>query len=137
MTSTDVGIDHGTLYHLVQQDIWQQCKDSAHAYFPPTYEADGFIHLTKEAQLLLGVANHFYTQVPGTFLVLAIDSAKLSSKQVVFEAAAPVGDQRPLEGQQLFPHLFGTIDFAAVCAELPVERAADGTFLAIPGLPAQ
>jgi hypothetical protein len=25
--------------------------------------------------------------------------------QVVFEAAAPVGDQQPLEGQQLFPHL--------------------------------
>jgi uncharacterized protein (DUF952 family) len=43
-------------------------------------QADGFIHLTKEAQLLLGVANHFYTQVPGTFLVLAIDSTKLSSK---------------------------------------------------------
>jgi hypothetical protein len=25
--------------------------------------------------------------------------------QVVFEAAAPVGDQQPMEKQQLFPHL--------------------------------
>ncbi len=41
---------------------------------------DGFIHLTKEADLLLGVANHFYKQVPGDFLVLAIDSKQLSSK---------------------------------------------------------
>ena len=41
---------------------------------------DGFIHLTKEAELLLGVANHFYKQVPGDFLVLAIDSKQLSSK---------------------------------------------------------
>jgi hypothetical protein len=32
---------------------------------------------------------------------------------------------------------YGSIDFAAVSAELPVERAADGTFLAIPGLPEQ
>jgi hypothetical protein len=32
---------------------------------------------------------------------------------------------------------YGTIDFAAVSAELPVERAADGTFLAIAGLPEQ
>lgn len=46
----------------------------------PASQADGFIHLTKEPQLLLGVANHFYTTVPGTFLVLAIDSTKLSSK---------------------------------------------------------
>eukprot|EP00882_Tetradesmus_deserticola_P007484 GHRQ01007883.1.p1 GENE.GHRQ01007883.1~~GHRQ01007883.1.p1 ORF type:complete len:137 (+),score=69.07 GHRQ01007883.1:309-719(+) len=136
MTSTDIGTDHGTLYHLVQQDIWQQCKDTAQAYFPPTYEADGFIHLTKEPQLLLAVANQFYTQVPGTYLVLALDSTKLSSK-VVFEAAAPVGNQKPMEGEQLFPHLYGTIDFAAVTAELPVERATDGTFLAIPGLPVQ
>uniref|UniRef100_A0A383VBQ5 DUF952 domain-containing protein n=1 Tax=Tetradesmus obliquus TaxID=3088 RepID=A0A383VBQ5_TETOB len=136
MASTDVGTDHGTLYHLVQQEVWQQCKAAAQPYFPPTYGADGFIHLTKEPQLLLGVANHFYTTVPGTFLVLAIDSTKLSSK-VVFEAAAPVGDQPPLEKQQQFPHLYGTIDFAAVSAELPVERAADGTFLAIVGLPEQ
>jgi hypothetical protein len=122
MASTDVGADHGTLHHLVQLDIWKQCKDSAQPYFPPTYEvrllpysaaariiqqhnrygsslqtfikfnqlqlrplqADGFIHLTKEPQLLLGVANHFYTQVPGTFLVLAIDSTKLSSKVRTF-----------------------------------------------------
>lgn len=47
---------------------------------PPSPQQDGFIHLTKEAELLLGVANHFYKQVPGEFLVLAIDSSKLSSK---------------------------------------------------------
>jgi hypothetical protein len=31
---------------------------------------------------------------------------------------------------------YGTIDFSAVTAELPVQRGEDGTFLAIPGLPA-
>jgi hypothetical protein len=36
--------------------------------------------LTKEANLLLGVANHFYRKVPGDFLVLAIDSKQLTSK---------------------------------------------------------
>lgn len=30
---------------------------------------------------------------------------------------------------------YGTIDFTAVAAELPVERDAEGAFLAIPGLP--
>lgn len=35
----------------------------------------------------------------------------------------------------LFPHLYGSIDFAAVVRELPMQRAADGTFLGIEGLP--
>ena len=29
-------------------------------YYPPTYEQDGFIHLTADPLKLLGVANHFY-----------------------------------------------------------------------------
>lgn len=41
---------------------------------------DGFIHLTKEAPLLLGVANHFYKDIKDEFLVLVIDSRKLTSK---------------------------------------------------------
>lgn len=133
--SAQPGQDHGTLYHLVQKELWQEAKGAGKPYYPPTYEADGFIHLTKEADLLLGVANHFYKQVPGDFLVLAIDSKQLSSK-VVFEPAAPVGTTEALAAkeQQLFPHLFGTIDFAAVTAELLVNRSEDGTFLSIQGL---
>ena len=41
---------------------------------------DGFIHLTADPALLLDVANHFYTSVPGEYLVLQLDPAKLSSK---------------------------------------------------------
>jgi uncharacterized protein (DUF952 family) len=54
----------------------------------------------------------------------------------VFEPAAPVGSTpaKESQAQQLFPHLYGTIDAAAVVRELPVVRAADGAFLAIEGL---
>lgn len=135
ISDTFVGQDHGTLYHLIQKDLWQQAKASAQPYFPPTYEADGFIHLTKEAKLLLGVANHFYTSVPGDFLVLAIDSKQLSSK-VVFEDASPVGNTEAMQSKEVqqYPHLYGTIDFPAVTAELAVVRGEDGTFLSIQGL---
>lgn len=47
------------IYHLVQEDKWKEA--GGEGYLPPTYAADGFIHATKEAQLLLPVANHFYT----------------------------------------------------------------------------
>lgn len=50
--------DH--LYHLVPQSKWQECKKAGKQYLPPTYAQDGFIHLTKEPELLLPVANHFY-----------------------------------------------------------------------------
>lgn len=41
---------------------------------------DGFIHLTQEANLLLPVANHFYTSVPGDFICLGLDPSKLTSE---------------------------------------------------------
>lgn len=47
---------------------------------PHTPQQDGFIHLTKDPQLLLGVANMFYKGVADAFLVLVIDSSRLSSK---------------------------------------------------------
>jgi uncharacterized protein (DUF952 family) len=56
--------------------------------------------------------------------------------QVVFEPAAPVGatPAKASQAEQLFPHLYGTIDYPAVTRELPVARGPDGTFLAIEGL---
>jgi uncharacterized protein (DUF952 family) len=70
------------LYHLVPQPIWRACVDEGQDYFPTTYEADGFIHLTAEPSLLLPVANHFYKDSdPRTrWVVLAIDEAKLKAE---------------------------------------------------------
>lgn len=127
-----------TLYHLVPKESWSATRAAGKAYYPPTYEQDGFIHLTKEARLLLGVANHFYTDIPGEYVVLALDPAKLTH-EVKFEAAAPVGDKGadgvPEKEAVLFPHLFGTIDFDAVVAEVPVARDESGRFLSIEGFP--
>jgi Protein of unknown function (DUF952) len=47
---------------------WRQCKEKSEPYYPPTYQQDGFIHLTKEAAVLLPVANHFYRDVNGVLL---------------------------------------------------------------------
>eukprot|EP00198_Chlamydomonas_reinhardtii_P007250 XP_001696586.1 predicted protein [Chlamydomonas reinhardtii] len=117
--------------------------------------ANGFIHLTAEPRFLLGVGNQFYKDVAGTFLLLVLDYEKLSAKViwgdlgtgVIFEPAAPVGSKssdglsaggeaKAKEELPLFPHLYGTIDFGAVTAELPIERDASGAFLSIPGLDA-
>ena len=75
-----MGMDHPHLYHLADKAQWEECKASQTAYYPPTYDQDGFIHLTAEPGLLLDVANQFYKAAPGDWLVLKLDSAKLKSE---------------------------------------------------------
>ncbi|GFH23672.1 uncharacterized protein HaLaN_21320 [Haematococcus lacustris] len=81
----------GRMYHMTAKDLWESAVASQRPYFPPTYEQDGFIHLTSDPALLLTVANHFYTSSPHKdWVVLTLDPSRLTAK-VVFEAAAPVG----------------------------------------------
>ena len=47
------------LYHLVPKSDWEALEASGEPYFPATYEADGFTHMTEDASVLLTVANHF------------------------------------------------------------------------------
>ena len=119
------------LYHLIGVDAFRACADPA-AYRPATYEQDGFIHLTEDANSLLGIANHFYKTVPGDFIVLELDPAQLAG-EVRFEAAAPVGNIAPSASidAALFPHLYGHFTAAAILGELPVRRTEEGTFLSI------
>ncbi|CAN0027261.1 unnamed protein product [Scytosiphon promiscuus] len=136
------------IYHLVEEAKWREA--GSEGYFPPTFEADGFIHATRAPEHLLPVANHIYTDVPGNFLCLRIDISLLKA-EVKFEAAAPVGDKPALihsdtEGgdgeagkgepseQPLAPHIYGAIEAAGVVAELAVERSDDGGFLSIEGV---
>lgn len=41
---------------------------------------DGFIHLSADPSLLLTIANHFYTDSLGDWLVLVLDPARLSAE---------------------------------------------------------
>jgi hypothetical protein len=83
-----------------------------------------------------------WVSLPATFSVVHWRNLAyfLSMAQVKYEPAAPVGE-RPSHGltasddsAPLFPHLFGSIDFGAVAAELPVERGADGAFISVTGV---
>jgi len=107
-------------------------------YFPRTYQQDKFTHLTANPQLLLSVANQFYQDSEGDWLLLVLDAAKLKG-EVKYEAAAPVGNKPakelgPGEEPEVFPHLYGGINLDAIQSELSVERDASGKFVSIAGL---
>ena len=94
-----------TLYHLLPAAEWEASQAAGKGYTPKTYEQDGFVHLSADADALVDIGNHFYRSVLGDFLVLSLDASKLTAP-VRWEAAAAVGDTPPhTAGQQLFPHL--------------------------------
>ena len=133
---SEAHLEHPYLFHLVQKDLWEAAKTSGRTYFPPTYDQDGFTHATANPDLLLNVANHFYTDVPGEWQCLKMSVASLKAAQVdvVFEGTAPVGDKQPEfsgSNDELFPHILGGIPPSAVLDVLQVDRTDDGRFTMI------
>lgn len=123
------------LLQLEQVSVWERAKAESATYYPPTYDSDGFIHATHEANLLLDVLNHFYREVKDSFLCLVLDTESLTSP-VKMEAPAPVGDKSAEGGPApvSFPHIYGPINMNCVRQSCPVIRSDDGSFIRIEGL---
>ena len=124
------------IYHLALVDDWQQVVRENSTYYPPTYEVDGFTHATKDAERLIDVANHFYTDTNGDWVCLemALEAFQVAEIEVRFEPAANVGDKSgELEGREeaLFPHIYGGIHPDVVSANYSVIRDAAGHFVSI------
>jgi uncharacterized protein (DUF952 family) len=109
-----------TIYHLAPAARWRDWPVGA-PYLPAEYDADGFVHCTAGDGLMLEVANTFYRDAPGDFVLLVIEPDRLTS---------PLKWERSTDGlAQLFPHIYGPIDRAAVVETHPVRRGPDGEFL--------
>ena len=108
------------IYHLAPADRWHEWP-SDQPYLPAEYATDGFIHCTAGDELMLTVANRFYRTTTGDYVLLVIDTERLS---------APLKWEPSTDGlAALFPHIYGPIDRAAVQEVRAVRRAADGEFL--------
>lgn len=110
------------IHHLVAAGDYRPGE----SYLPRQFAQDGFIHCTTEPDVLLHIANTFYQDVPGDFLVLVIDPARVTA-EVRFEPPIPPPDGGPLAGL-LFPHIYGPLNPEAVIAVRPAQRGPDGTF---------
>ena len=83
----------------------------------PVDLADGYIHLSAEAQLAGTIDKHFVGQT-GLFIV-TVDLAALGDA-VRWEVS---------RGDALFPHIYGTLPMAAVIAHGPLARGNDGSVI--------
>lgn len=108
-----------TIFHLAAQRDWEQAEAAEQVYFPPTFAQDQMTHAAGDIATLIKVANQFYRDHPGPWLILAVEIAALEAQGIAvkFEPAAPVGAREDhFEGSDavLFPHIYGGIPAAAV-----------------------
>ena len=90
------------IYHLTTEKEWEQAKIDG-AYKPDGYDLEGFIHCSIETQVA-GVLERFYKGQTG-LVKLKIEKAKVS-RPVLFELAQDIN--------QLFPHIYGTLNIDSV-----------------------
>ena len=98
------------IFHLAESAHWAAAAASgayAQSTRGRTLADEGFIHASAADQWP-AVRSRFYADFPGELVLLTIDATRLQA-----EVRLEVGD--PTTGE-LFPHIYGPIDTAAVVA---------------------
>jgi uncharacterized protein (DUF952 family) len=96
-------------------------------YLPGTFEADGFVHCSGDDDVLLAVANRFYTGVDDELVVLTLDEGRLAA-EVRWEAPDP-GPPPGVDAGTTFPHVYGPLELAAVVDVRGLRRDGIGGFV--------
>eukprot|EP00306_Pavlova_sp_CCMP459_P010416 CAMPEP_0185191958 /NCGR_PEP_ID=MMETSP1140-20130426/17678_1 /TAXON_ID=298111 /ORGANISM="Pavlova sp., Strain CCMP459" /LENGTH=303 /DNA_ID=CAMNT_0027758685 /DNA_START=20 /DNA_END=931 /DNA_ORIENTATION=+ len=129
------------LYHMTTKAAWDAAKEAKTAYYPPTFEVDGYYtHATGVPSRLITTANHFYQDVEGEWICVAFTRTALREAGIYVrdEQALPVGDKAVSEewSQWVCPHVIGGIPPSVVHAEFPMKRDDGKRFLSIIGIDA-
>lgn len=104
------------IYHMAPAMVWKN-QPKSELYVCESLDTEGFIHCTDEQERLVWVANHFYRDVAGDFVILYIDEALLQSELKWEEA----------DGHS-FPHIYGPLNCDAVINVIEFPRNENGAF---------
>ncbi|KAL3936032.1 MAG: hypothetical protein SGBAC_008562 [Bacillariaceae sp.] len=137
--------DPDILYHMCEKPRWEEAVKSQKAYFPPTFEQDGFFtHATAVPQRLLDTANHFYQSSEAEWICLQVSRSALTNVGIITkdEDGLPVGDagvpDQIKKGRWICPHIYGgipTIESLGILTKIyPMVRNDKGAYLNITGL---
>ena len=121
-----------------EQPRWEAAKASGEAYFPPTFDEEGFTHATGVPSRLIETANHFYQDSEAPWVCLRFSRTALRKQCGIIvrdERAMPVGSKAVGENwtDWICPHVVGGIPPLVVDAVFPMTR--DGSkFVSIDGV---
>ena len=110
------------IYHITQRKAWLQAQNIGY-YEPEGYASDGFIHCSSREQLL-STAYSYYENARD--LVVLCINPDLTGAAVIYENLTG--------GEELFPHLYGTLRFHAVLAAPDLTRNEAGKWQMPEGL---
>jgi uncharacterized protein (DUF952 family) len=131
------------IYHMCQKYLYDQALQSRTAYYPPTFELDGyFTHATAVPSRLIDTANHFYTSTVGDWICIEINQSLLHELGIVtkYEQPMAVGTTDSDDQFQNWqcPHIYGGIPLqipGVVTSIYAMKRdPGSGRFLSIDGL---
>ncbi|MFK7601376.1 DUF952 domain-containing protein [Deinococcus sp. SM5_A1] len=106
------------IVHITTRADWQTAQQEGE-YRHPSLITDGYIHCSLPTrEQLLAVANAYFIGQPDLVL-LVMDRQRLS---------APVQDEKFEDSGLFFPHVYGSINAAAVLQVLDFLPQADGSF---------
>lgn len=117
-----------TIFHIVAESNLE-LQISNGFYEPDSLKTEGFIHCTSGKSVLLSVAEDYYSDAKGPFLILEINLSKIQS-QVKFEAPSPIpgGGKSHMEHTSSFPHIYGALNISAINS-IGVLSRKDGKFV--------
>lgn len=139
-SSTTSAIDSSDIiYHMCQKESWESAVQKGGAYYPKTFQEDGyFTHATAVPLRLVDTANHFYQDVPNEWICLRISRSALLYRGIIVrdEEPLPVGDQAvgTAWNTWICPHIYGGIPTVGVVDKIyPMSRQGKA-FTGIEGL---
>lgn len=98
------------ILHITHKQDWADAQRNGF-YSAPSLASDGFIHCSTPEQVV-AVAERFYAGQRGLVLLI------LDSKRIQAEVRYEAGTDKP---DELFPHVYGTINLDAVTRALDFE----------------
>jgi uncharacterized protein (DUF952 family) len=104
-----------TIYKICPASAWREAERQGTYRGSADDARDGFIHFSTATQVR-GTAEKYFSGQKGLFLI-AVDAAAL-------------GDSlrwEPARGGELFPHLYGELEFDAVISVIDLPLRSDGS----------
>lgn len=117
------------ILHITSRAEWADAQVRGE-YLAPSLQSEGFIHCSTERQVL-HVAAAFY-RGRTDLVLLVIDESRLTPE---LKWEPPAGSPAPgISEADLFPHVFGPVNLAAVSAVIDFLPNPDGSF-SLPAFP--
>jgi uncharacterized protein (DUF952 family) len=108
------------IFHIATAADWDEARRRGSyttSTLGRTLAEEGFIHASRGDQWQ-GVRERYYADVTEPLVLLVIDTSRL---------AVPVVDEAAPGSDEMFPHVYGPLDPAAVVQTVPLETAVTGS----------